>query len=297
MKFFVFGATNPTGAAFLELAGPGDCTTCGRTAPLNSDVEHMFLDISEKVSPGFDPLNGVLVSFAPIWLFSEFLTRTARSNPEKLRTLSGIVACSSSSFLTKRFAFCSEDQLLALKLRNSHYVLESFCSEFSIDYQILAPTLVYGYVNGYKDKNISKLIGIMRQSPFIALPERTGMRQPIHAKQLAMAALVKAERMYKRNWNSDEPVIQCLGGDEMLSYYDMLIRLRTVLSQEDKVNRCIILKVPERLFDAVTTPVLPVNPKMFEAIMRIKSDLSGFTKVHQVIDRSPQDFPMFPLPT
>ena len=45
--------------------------------------------------------------------------------------------------------------------------------------------MIYGLVNGIEDKNISKILLIMRSLKFIVLPSNSGMRQPIHSIQLA----------------------------------------------------------------------------------------------------------------
>ena len=43
--------------------------------------------------------------------------------------------------------------------------------------------MIYGYGRSYKDKNLSKIIFLMRITP-VFFSQNNGLRQPIHAQQL-----------------------------------------------------------------------------------------------------------------
>jgi hypothetical protein len=194
--------------------------------------------------------------------------------------------------MTKRFAFNRKDLELASKLNQAHQILDEVCTYVGIPLQILAPTLVYGNVGAYKDRNINKLVEIMRASPALFLPNRTGLRQPIHAGQLAGVAFHQAKKILGSNWKANEESVITLGGDEILSYEEMLQKVQMSLSSEDRGKNCRIIKVPDEVFYTLSAPLLPLNPKLFEAVMRIKSNLSGFTKAHAVTSAIPQCFPV-----
>jgi hypothetical protein len=157
---------------------------------------------------------------------------------------------------------------------------------------ILAPSLVYGKVNEYSDKNLSKILQIMRVCPFIFLPQNTGLRQPIHATQLAKAMKKQTDEIISDRCTSPDSNVIALGGDETLTYENMIRRIRASLRGNDVAKHCKLLKVPNKLFYLFSMLILPGNPKLFEAIMRTQSNLSGFTEVHKLLKEESQPFPV-----
>ena len=61
----------------------------------------------------------------------------------------------------------------------------------------------YGQAWPFGDRNFSRLFALLRCQPLVPLPASTGLRQPIHARQLAADA--------------SPPVCIALGGDTTLS--------------------------------------------------------------------------------
>lgn len=296
MDIVLFGSNNPTGAWFLAMANDQSIETWGRKAPTDRQNTHVYCDLSKEPLDSVRPLRGVLVSFAPIWLLAPFLQCISIHQPQILEDLLGVIACSSSSFMTKRFAFNKRDRDLAACLNEAHSILGSTCSSLGIPYQVLAPTLVYGCTNGYQDKNISLIIKIMQQFPVICLPSESGLRQPIHASQLAKVALHQASRISNNKWQKEDPIILTLGGDEILSYERMILKIKEKLKEKAPGKKCKVVKIPEPIFLLISAPLLPINPKLFEALMRMKSNLSGFNKAHEILGIHPQSFPILPLP-
>jgi hypothetical protein len=296
MDLMLFGSNNPTGTSFLDMANDLSIVTWGRKPPNVGMSRHVFCDLSKDSKSELRPLKGVLVSFAPIWLLAPFLRDIYTKQPQNLEGLLGVIACSSSSFMTKRFAFNKEDRDLAINLSQAHCILRETCKSLGIPCQVLAPTLVYGSMNGYRDKNISKIITIMRRMPVIFLPSESGLRQPIHASQLAKVALHHSIRMFRNEWVKEDPFILTLGGDEIISYENMILRIRDQLMKKGQGRICRVVTIPEVIYFLLSAPLLPLNPKMFEALMRVKSNLSGFNKAHEILGIDPQVFPILPLP-
>jgi hypothetical protein len=297
MPLILFGSNNPTGAAFLDVCKIYPVEIWGRRPPSGLERIHTYCDLAEIPSKSIKPINGILVSFAPIWLLASFLTHYFKNKPDILQDLEGIIACSSSSFMTKRFAFNNHDKQLSLRLVNAHNEIQNICSKLNVPCQIIAPTMVYGKINDYSDKNLSKIIKIMRTLPFIILPKTTGFRQPIHAKQLATVASRQASLMQSGYWPSHTDRIMTIGGDSILTYKDMILQIQEQLDQKDHAKKCRIFTVPDRIFFLCVIALLPINPKVFEAIMRICSNLSHFTKVHEILEEPPKRFPILPLAT
>jgi len=295
MNIVLFGATNPTGSAFLDITQNCLVHVFGRKSPTNLTGSFTYCDLSIASANDFDAFDSVLVSFAPIWLFSSFIHQLHHNHPHQLTRIRGIIACSSSSYLTKRFAFNDYDKKLTHNLSQAHDTLIYICSCLEIPLQILAPTLVYGCVNEYSDKNITKILKLMQKLPFIFLPIKTGFRQPIHAQQLAFVAFFKSRQMYSDNWSLDEPKILPLGGDSILTYRDMILSLISSLDPPRRATICRVVSIPDRLYYLLVLPMLVINPKLFEALLRMKSNLSDFVMVHQILGESPQEFPVAPF--
>jgi hypothetical protein len=297
MTLVLFGSNNPTGAAFLNICSDNPPEIWGRRSSESSKESHIYCDLSMIPQKPMRSIRGVLISFAPIWLLAPFLSHLAREQPEVLQDLKGVIACSSSSFITKQFAFNEYDRGLSVQLKQSHKMIRAICIELNIPFQILAPTLVYGEVNGYSDKNISKIIKLLRTLPVIFLPKTTGLRQPIHATQLALIAFQQASKMLSGCWSRDEPQVVTLGGDSIITYEDMIIRIKDALQANDLAKNCQILTIPDRIFFLIISPLLPMNPKLFEALMRIKTNLSDFTEAYKILGEAPKAFPILPLGT
>jgi hypothetical protein len=297
MNLVLFGSRNPSGAAFLNLYSKNIVETWGRRPPANISCTHFYCDLDEIPKTLVRPIKGILISFAPIWLLAPFLMHLSKHQPQALGSLQGIIACSSSSYATKRFAFNRYDKALSLDLRTAHEVLKDISLRLDIPYQVIAPTMVYGKVNEYGDRNLSSIINLLRILPFILLPTTTGLRQPIHAVQLASVTKFQAEKMISGQWRNDESGIMTLGGDVNINYRDMISEIKNSLDHDDPGRKCKILTIPDKLFYLIAAPLLPINPKLFEAIMRISSDLSGFTMAYEVLNESPQKFPVLPLST
>ena len=298
MRIHLLGGSTPTGAAFRKLS-------CEQA----SGVELLAYSRSD---PAMEPLNlcdpsslnsmacrsgDVWVSFAPIWLLAPFVHQARLLRPGLLDGLAGIVACSSSSALTKRFACNRFDRELVRRLRDAERSLLLETQALGVPLQILSPTLIYGACGIWGDRNLSRLIGLMRLLPFLLLPSPSGLRQPIHVSQLASVAWQLANDMAcsRIPCSLDGPIV--LGGDETLSYHDMLLRLQEALPPDDPARQCRLMALPQRLFFAAVSPLQLTSPKNFEAVLRMGADLAGFTPAHELLQQPAQTFPVLPLAT
>ena len=141
----------------------------------------------------------------------------------------------------------------------------------------------------------------MRRLPLLPLPADTGLRQPIHALQVASVALALAGQLARSGVDgvSSEPTALPerieIGGDKPLSYTAMIKALQMALPPGDAARICRLLPIPNRLFFALAAPLLLRSPKAFEAVLRMGADLAGFTPSHQLLGREPQPFPLLPL--
>ncbi len=296
----VFGASSSTGQALIELAVGRPLVVAGRRPltgpPAAALAPPAFLACDlEAPEPSGPAPEGVLVSFAPIWSFAPYLARLASIDPDAVARLRGVVACSSSSVLTKRFAANAFDKDLVQRLRQAEETLTHTCASHGVPLRVLAPTLIYGQTGPVGDRNLSQLRTLLRRLPLLVLPAASGLRQPIHCRQLAAVALHLAERLPHEPPDPAQPVRLALGGDETLPYDTMLRRLQAASPPGDPARRCRLVLLPPRLFQTLAAPLLLLSPKAFEAVQRIGADLAGFTPVHRILDRPPEPFPVAPL--
>jgi nucleoside-diphosphate-sugar epimerase len=173
--------------------------------------------------------------------------------------------------ITKRFAANRQDRRLVERLLRAEDSLEATCAKASIPCRILRPTLIYGQAGDRGDQNLSRLLQMMRRVPFLPLPAETGLRQPIHGRQLAAAALHLADAAARETGAPSSHRIT-LGGDESLTYTTMLQRLQQAARRRDpldRAGRCRLLPLPPAVFHLLAAPLLPISAKGFEAVLRI----------------------------
>jgi hypothetical protein len=301
MQLHVFGASTPTGFALREQAnratwvsevfaysrGPAD--QLGPLFPVDFTDPGSFLPLGDPEYPA------LWVSLGPIWLLAPFLEGLTEQFPDRIKNLRGIVACSSSSVLTKRFAVNDFDRDLVQRLASAEERLHAISLRLKISCSILQPTLIYGQAGSYCDRNLSKLLQLLRRLPCLPLPTETGLRQPIHASQLAAVALRIAEQLRGSGCHPSLPERITLGGDTTLTYAAMISALQEAQPATDPARRCRLLPIPNRLFFSLAAPLLLRSPKAFEAVLRMGANLSGFTPAHQLLGRELQPFPVLPL--
>ena len=247
-----------------------------------------------KNPDSFSPINNekfILISFAPIWHLADFLNYLSYRKNLSLKNLKGIIACSSTSAITKRFEFNSYDKNLAKKLLRSEQKIISIAEKLNINCQIIRPTMIYGSFNEIRDNNISKILFIMRHLKIVLLPSNSGLRQPIHANQLAEVVYFLMLKSIKAKTKVSNNLIN-LGGDIILNYQEIIEYLKNSVDKNDAARKCLILKIPNRFFLISILPVMIFSPKSFAALSRICSNLSGFKKACEVIGNKPRSFPL-----
>ena len=295
----LFGSSTPSGQALIGLAGGRPLAVAGRRPPTEpaangAPLPFLRIDLEDTSTPQRLPA-GLLLSFAPIWSFAPWLARGAGSDPDGLTGVQGVIACSSSSVITKRFAANVFDRDLVGRLRHAEDQLTHTCATHRLPLRILAPTLIYGQACGLVDRNLSRLLRLLRRVPLLALPGEGGLRQPIHCRQLAAVALHLAGQLAESDPDPSQPVHLPLGGDDTISYATMLRRLQQATPPGDPARRCRLVALPPRLFHSLAAPLLLLSPKDFEAVLRISADLAGFTAAHRILGQDPEPFPVLPL--
>lgn len=122
-----------------------------------------------------------LISSVPLWLLPRHIPMLAE------RGLTQVVAFSSTSVATKRDSLSGADRRLAERLRHAESDVAQACRERAIPCTVLRPTLVYG---SGRDRNVSAIRDFRRRFGFVPVAGvASGLRQPVHADDLAIAAV------------------------------------------------------------------------------------------------------------
>jgi len=150
VPFHIFGAATETGeplGARLFLSCPivRYFLTLANRARLALTLILLILRNLRGFYPADDPnAPSAWISSGPIWLLAPFFEQLAHRSPERFEHLSGLIACSSSSALTKRFASNFFDRELAARPSSSEDRLISACHSLGVECRVLRPAIIYG---------------------------------------------------------------------------------------------------------------------------------------------------------
>lgn len=157
---------------------------------------------------------------------------------KKCNRLRRIVVFSTSSVYSKAAsADDSERHQIAEILKNEN-ILKVLCEKAGIDLVILRPTMIYGCG---LDHNISRLAGLISRFGWLPLAgAATGLRQPVHADDLAQLAVSALKP--KGRLALDSPAC----GGSTLTYREMVEK---IFESQSRTPR--ILSLPPRLLSWV----------------------------------------------
>ena len=291
MNIYLFGKTSLSGEVFYKYFK--EKKNFNKIYSFSRSEKYSF-KIDLKKPNLFSLINNnkfIIISFAPIWDLSYFLNYLFNNEKHKLENLDGIIACSSTSAITKRFESNHFDKNLSSKIIRSEEQIIEMAKKLEISCHIIRPTLIYGSINRLKDKNISKILLIMRSIRLIILPSNSGLRQPIHAYQLAEVIYSLMVQSLNSGKTRQINAIN-VGGDEIFDFSQMVKMLKNSLKNDDRAKKCLILKIPNRLFFIFISPVLIFSPKYFASLCRICTNLSGFKKACDITKTDPKNFPL-----
>ena len=227
--------------AFSRQARPGDQAVTWRQLPYAGQAE----EISDWIC------------VAPIWVLPDYFSLL------EVHGVKRVVVLSSTSRFTKAGSGDTAEQATAAKLIDGETRLQAWAESRGIEWVILRPTLIYGIG---RDKNISEIARFIRRCGFFpVLGEANGLRQPIHAEDVAGACLaaLQGSDVRSRSYN--------ISGGETLTYREMVARVFTALGRRPR-----LLTVPLWAFRlAVTTLRCLPRYRQWSAAMaeRMNSDL------------------------
>lgn len=239
----VLGATSLIGRFLIPgMATAGIVVTAvsraARVEEGEGPVRWIAVDLAR---PAAFPPAATVLSLSPIWLLPAILPALRTAGMDRL------VAVSSTSIVTKQASRDPGERAVARRLAEAEAAVTDFCEAEGLAWTILRPTMIYA--EG-QDGNVSRLAGLIRRFGFLPLAgEGGGLRQPVHAEDLAWAVVAAAATQAAKGRIYDLP------GGETLTYRVMAERIFEGLGRPPR-----IVTVPEglwRLGLRLTSPVLP----------------------------------------
>ena len=205
----VFGASGPVGGFLLPLLG-----AYYKVIPASRVLRAGWVSGDLNDVRATWPAADIVLSLGPLDAFSDWLERQT-SSPRR------VIALSSMSAESKRTSPDARERALAERLRANEARMLEIAHQRHIDCTIFRPTLIYG--TG-ADRSLAPIARFARRWHVLPIPVgASGLRQPVHAADLAKACIAAIE----------QPVtfgkIYALGGGERLPFTAMLWRLRAAL--------------------------------------------------------------------
>ena len=240
MTALVLGASSLVGRFLVPRARQAgqEVISLGRSA---SGPASLAADLTAPNLVDHLPKADLVYACCPIWLAPGALEALAAKG------LSRLIAFSSTSRFTKAASPDAAERAVAEKLARAEDAVIAFCQARGIDWTILRPTLIYA--EGL-DQNISRLAGLIKRIGLVPIAGAgLGQRQPVHAADLAAAAVSASQTDTANNKAYDLP------GGETLTYRAMVERVFVGMGRRPR-----IISVPLGLWQAglmLAAPVLP----------------------------------------
>lgn len=238
----ILGATSLIGGYLArELAEAGTAFTQLGRNPAPLDRCWLRADLTDADLAAKLPRTELVYSLSPIWLLPDALPALHAAGMKRL------VAFSSTSVFTKAESGEPSEQAVAARLAEAEAKTAAFCAANGVAWTILRPTLIYD--EGH-DGNVSRLASLIRRFGLLPVSGKgDGLRQPVHAQDLARGAIAAAASKAARNQPYDLP------GGETLTYREMAGRVFDALG---KPRRVIALPPAVwKLAFALARPLLP----------------------------------------
>jgi nucleoside-diphosphate-sugar epimerase len=253
----ITGATSLVGGFLLaRLAATGcDAAALSRRPPPD-DPRWIEADLAWPDLEAALPFARTVFALSPIWTLPQALEAL------KARGMTRLVAFSSTSRFTKADSPDEGERKVARELADGEALTIAFCEANDVAWTILRPTMIYA--EG-RDGNVSRLASLIGKLGFLPLSgPGAGLRQPVHADDLAAAAIAAAHAAVTRDRAYD------LSGAETLTYRVMAERVFEGLGRKPA-----IVSLPPALWALGLKLAAPFLPGATAAMgARMDSDLT-----------------------
>jgi uncharacterized protein YbjT (DUF2867 family) len=279
MTSLVIGATGIVGGYIVDRllqAGERPIALSRSTRSSATDVEWLKGDLAEPANLKLPPVTtlyctahaGLLANALPRF-YSPLLTR--------------VVAFTSTSIVTKIDSDIVAERESVRLWAEAEQKLISTCDSLGVAWTVLRPTLIY---DEGRDANITRLSRLIQKLGFMPLAgSGSGLRQPVHAEDLAIGALAAAASPAAAN------KIYAIPGKDTITYREMVGRIFDGLHKPRR-----IIPVPPALWRAAFSLAKPFVPNANVAMgNRMAKDMI-FDSAPAMVDFgwNPREFrPMF----
>lgn len=212
MNSLVIGATGKIGSYIVShLAGAGERPwALSRDQHSSDGVRWLRGDLTSAGSIQVPPVEVVFCTANPS-LFAASLPRLYRQGMKR------VIMLTSSSILTKLESEVDDERETLNEYIQAERDVSAFCDRNGMKWTILRPTLVY--CEG-RDGNITRIYQTIRRFGFMPLSGKAdGLRQPVHAEDIATGAIAAAGS------GDAENKTYVLPGGETITYREMIGRV------------------------------------------------------------------------
>jgi len=246
----VFGASSQIGHCLLPMLSARGARVIAVSRSPRSDqgVHWLRGELPESLDGDFGEVDSI-ACFAPLDALAAWISNT------HLPALKRVVVTSSMSAESKRESPVAAERALAQRLREGEQALMRACESRGVACTILRPTLIYGVS---RDRSLTPLARRAGKTRIFLLPPGRGLRQPVHAADVAAAVLAALQTS-----QANGRVIP-IGGGERLSAQEMFARVRASLPV-----RTLALRVPRFAVQAA----MRVLPFARGPLSRLDADL------------------------
>ena len=255
----ITGASSQIGRCALKrLDGTGAMVfAVGRQQPSfvdNQSCRFIKCDLSRE-RPNYPEDVESLIHIAGIWLLPQHLEALSKLGLRRL------VCFSSTAIYNKMDSVNAGERDVARRMIRAEEDIARQCESLGIAWTVLRPTLVYGLG---LDRNVSRAAKFIRKFEFYPLATGSvGLRQPVHADDLAGAALAALRVAGASGKRYD------VGGGERLPYREMIGRIFDVLEMPRR-----FLLLPGLEYAAAAAGIVMRRPELTgDVVRRMRLDL------------------------
>lgn len=244
MQSLVFGATGMVGEFILAHLAQGGETAIG-VSRFPRQSEGMNWVAADLTKPGTLalPKADVIYCAADARLFAKAIGAILQSGPKR------IVVISSTSVFTKLDSSDEAERSSISELVNAERTIIDRCETTKVEWTILRPTLIY---REGRDHNVTQIAKLIRRLGFMPLyGAASGLRQPVHAEDLAIGAIAAAKASKAAN------AAYCTTGLETISYREMVGRIFDGLSRPRR-----LVSLPPIVWKSAFALVKPIYPRV-----------------------------------
>lgn len=268
MTVMVFGASSQIGHFLLprlRARGDGVVALSRRPRQQAPGVTWMQGELPDHVPDVGRPL--ALISFGPLLPFARWLSSATLSPGTR------VIATSSMSAESKQDSDVPAERAISKALRDGEQALAAACERQGALWTIFRPTLIYG---AGLDKSLTPIAQRAMRLHVFPLPAGRGLRQPVHADDIAAAVVAALDRPEASGR------ILPLGGGERLTAGEMFARVRASLP-----GSTVPVPIPAPLLRLGRRAV----PRLRGPLTRLETDLvADNSELQRLLGVSPRPF-------